>query len=126
MSRSISKAQLLEENASLKTRLKARRNDALAGLVTKLSPWVVVAYLGNKAIDGLGGKTTSVSVVVHLGITFAAAGVTGLWGYLERRHRLQEVSRLTKELKECRQKLDPGRGSSNLTSTGCTHEEDEP
>lgn len=95
---------------------------------------LVVAWLGFRALEALGGQDTSVSIVVSLILTaffelkfilaiILAAACAG-WAVAERILRYRKVEQMQSRIIKLETAIDPGRTSSGLTPKGKTHPQD--
>lgn len=123
----------------LETELRLLRNrrlsDGWASVANSAVRWggaVGITYFAYKAVESLAGRETGASLLVELvsdfklNIVFPWLVAIGgaVFGLLQRYLRRTTIQRLHRRIHELEELVDPGRSSSNLTSTGDTHPED--
>lgn len=134
-----SRDDLIKENTKLKESLlkeslKIKYVDACSGITIKIIPWFFTAIgfcfgvyeLAAHVIPDIAGKKTTFKFSLSIYLSIALAGFSVLYAFFEHRLKKIEIKNLTEQLKKCREKLDPGIGTSGLAPDGSTNKEDEP
>ncbi len=124
-----------KKNTEIDLRIFHKKADTIGGVLKTLFYCLTVVacfYLIYLSISHLAGKNTlaniaigilgDVKVVVGSSILMTGTGVG--YGIYQKKSRNKDVKRLTQELIETKQKLDPKRTSSGLTEYGENKKED--
>ena len=117
----------------LATCRKQQLGHAMAVLFDTTIRWGVLLVLGYelfKVAPGMVADISGENTQFHLDISVALSwvlsiGAVAMWAR-ERRHKQREIERLGNELEDCRNTVDPNRGSSHLTTKGQTRKGDQP
>lgn len=107
----------------------------LTRIITSAFKWggiSAIAYFAFKSVDSLSGKETWANIGMQLisdlkvnrWLCYLLAGGTSLWAVGERRTRKRRVAQLSDRVIQLEKRIDPGRSSSMLPTTGDTREDD--
>jgi hypothetical protein len=118
-----------------RSRVQARRIDAIASVVgnlIKYACWFGCVFVLGKAIEALAGKTTLADIGIGLFgelkiervLSLSVTGGSIVYGMYERKLRHDKTEYLQGRIRDLEKKLDPARSSSRLSERGTPRPED--